>query len=71
MSKCEYRRVKKTSSRKHLNQLRVDHNSSHVYSLHGEDVIAITKSQIDRRVKAYEAKKGMTIEMIKTQLAHK
>ena len=31
--------------------------------LHGEDGIAITKSQLDRIVKAYEAKKGMTIKM--------
>ena len=26
--------------------------------LHGEDVIAITRSQLDRSVKAYEAKKA-------------
>ena len=38
--------------------------------LYGEDVIAITKSQLDRLVKAYEAKKGMIIKMTKTQLAH-
>ena len=38
--------------------------------LHGEDVIALTKSQIDRLVEAYEEKRGMTIEMSKTQLAH-
>ena len=31
--------------------------------LHGEDVIALTKSQLDRLVKAYEEKKGMTIRM--------
>ena len=37
--------------------------------LHGEDVIALTKSQLDRLVEAYEEKKGMTIEMSKTQLA--
>ena len=30
--------------------------------LHGEDVIAITKSQLDRLVSAYEAKKGMIIK---------
>ena len=28
-----------------------------------EDVIALTKSQVDRQVKAYEEKKGMTIRM--------
>ena len=38
--------------------------------VHGEDVIAIIKSQLDRLVKAYEAKKGMAIKMSKTQLAY-
>ena len=38
--------------------------------LHGEDVIALTKQQLDRLVKAYEEKKGMTIGISKTQLAH-
>ena len=38
--------------------------------LHGEDVIALTKSQLDRLVEAYEEKKGMTIRMSKTQLSH-
>ena len=38
--------------------------------LYGEDVIALTKSQVDRLVKAYEEKKGITIKMLKTQLAH-
>ena len=37
--------------------------------LHGEDVIALTNSQVDRLVEAYEEKKGMTIIMSKTQLA--
>ena len=31
--------------------------------LHREDVIALTNSQLDRLVKAYEEKKGMTIRM--------
>ena len=31
--------------------------------LHGEDVNAKIKSQLDRLVKAYEAKKSMTIKM--------
>ena len=34
-----------------------------------EDVIAITKSQLDRLVKTYEAKKGSTIKMSRRQLA--
>ena len=38
--------------------------------LFGEDVVALTKSQVDRLVEAYEEKKGMTIRMLKTQLAH-
>ena len=38
--------------------------------LHGEDVIALTNSQLDTLVEAYEQKKGMTIKMSKTQLAH-
>ena len=37
--------------------------------LYGEDVNALTKSQVDRLVKAYEEKKGITIRMSKTQLA--
>ena len=31
--------------------------------LHGEDIIALAKSQLDRLVEAYEEKKGMTIIM--------
>ena len=38
--------------------------------LHGEDVIAITNSQLDRLVKAYEENKGLTIKMSKTQFAN-
>ena len=38
--------------------------------LHGEDVIALTNSQLDRLVKANEERKGMTISMSKTKLAH-
>ena len=38
--------------------------------LYGEDVIALTNSQVDRLVEAYEEKKGMTIKMSQTQLAH-
>ena len=38
--------------------------------LHREDVIAITKSKLDRLGKAYDAKKGMTLKMSKTQLAY-
>ena len=37
--------------------------------LYGEDVSALTKSQVDWLVEAYEEKKGMTIRIWKTQLA--
>ena len=33
--------------------------------LHGEDVIALTNLQLDRLVKAYEEKKGLTIRISK------
>ena len=32
----------------------------------GEDVVALTKSQVDRLVEAYAERKGMTIRMSKT-----
>ena len=38
--------------------------------LYGEDVIALTISQVDRLEEPYEEKKGLTIRMSKTQLAH-
>ena len=38
--------------------------------MYGQDVIALTKSQVERLVEAYEEKKGLTIRMSKTQLAH-
>ena len=41
-----------------------------VTDLRGEDVIAITKSQLDRLVKANDAKKVMTIKMSKTMGLH-
>ena len=51
-------------------------NSKHITihfkcsDLYDEDVIALTKSQVDRLVESYEEKRGMTIKMSKTQLAH-
>ena len=36
----------------------------------GEDVIAVTKSQLGRLMKAYEAKKGKTIKMSRRQMAY-
>ena len=38
--------------------------------LYGEDVIALTEPHVGRLVEAYEEKKGLTIRMSKTQLAH-
>ena len=37
--------------------------------LHGEDVIVLTKSQLDRLVEAYEENKGMTIRMSKNVIS--
>ena len=37
--------------------------------LYGEDVIALTKSQVDRLVKAYEEKRGMTIRNVKNAIS--
>ena len=39
--------------------------------LNSEVVITITKSQLRRLMKAYEAKKGTTIKMSRTQMAMK
>ena len=38
--------------------------------LNGEDVIALTKSQVNKMAKAYESGKGLTIKMSKSQLTH-
>ena len=38
--------------------------------LHGENDIALNNSQLGRLVKAYKEKKGMTIRMSNTHLAH-
>ena len=57
----------KKSTRKHLNLIA----SLKFSDLHGEDVIPLSNSQLDRLVKAYEEKKGITIRMLNTKLAHK
>ena len=59
-SNCESITIRLTST---------DLNGEDVYRS-ARDVTAITKSQLDRLVKAYEAKKGMTIKMARTQLAY-
>ena len=38
--------------------------------LYGEDVVALSKSQIDRLEEAYEEKKCFTIRMSQTQFTH-
>ena len=38
--------------------------------LYGEDVLALTNSQVNKMRKAYEGRKGVTIKMSKTQLSH-
>ena len=37
--------------------------------LHGEDVIVLTNSQLDRLAEAYEENKGMTIRMSKNAIS--
>ena len=37
--------------------------------LYREDIVALTKSQVDRLVDAYEEQKGLTIRMSKTQIS--
>ena len=64
--KCEYQEVKKTRSRKHLNL--IASLSQFVSSF--QICTALTQSQVDRLVEANEEKKGVTIRMSKTQLAH-
>ena len=71
MLKCEYRRVKKNKLKKafesNCESIEIRLTSS---DLNGKDVIAITKSQLGRLMKAYEAKKGMTIKMSRRQMAY-
>ena len=38
--------------------------------LNGEDVIALTKSQVNKLAKAYQSSKGITIKLSPTQLKH-
>ena len=38
--------------------------------MYDDDVVALTKSQVERLVEAYEEMKGMAIRMSKTPLAH-
>ena len=64
------RRTKRQAHESIWIKLRVNHNFLKFIDLHGEDVIAITKSQIDRLMKVYEAKKGTIIKLSRTQLAY-
>ena len=66
ISECQKENIKKAfeSNSKYIT---IRFKSSDLY---GEDVAALTKSQVDRLVEAYEEKKGMTKRMSKTQLAH-
>ena len=38
--------------------------------LNGQDVLALTSTQVNRIAKAYKSGKGITIKMSKTQLKH-
>ena len=55
---CEYQRVKRQAQESVSRSARWRH------------VIAITKSQLNRLMKAYETKKGMTMKISKTQLTY-
>ena len=68
MLKCEYQRVKKEKIKKAFesNCESITIRLTFTY-LHGKNVIAVTNSQLDRLVEAYEEKKGMTIRMSETQ----
>ena len=62
--KMRYQKLKKPRLRKHLNLIASLITIRFKFlELHGEDVIALTKSQVDRLVKAYEEKKGIAIRM--------
>ena len=66
--KCEYQTVKiKQAFESYSKYITIGFKCSDLY---GEDVVALTNSQLDRLAKAYEEKKGITITMSKTQLAH-
>ena len=73
-----YTNIKMRISEGQKNQIKKAFESNSKYitirfkcsDLYGEDVIALTKSQVDRLVEAYEKKKGLTIRMSKPQLAH-
>ena len=45
--------------------IRLDHED-----LNGDDILALTKSQLNKLTKAYESGKGATIKMSSTQLKH-
>ena len=63
MLKCEYQKFKKDKLKKAFESNCKSITIRLTFSdLHGEDVIAITNSQLDRLVEAYEEKKGMTIK---------
>ena len=63
---CEYQNVKKKKIKKAFESNSKYNTIRFKFSdLHSEEVFALTKSQVDRLVKAYEEKKGMTIRMLR------
>ena len=69
MIKCEYRAAKKDKLKEAFQSSCESITICLTFTdLHGDDVIAITKSQVDRLVKTYEARKGMTIKMSRPPL---
>ena len=70
MLKCEYRRVKNKLKKALESNCESIEIRMTFTDLNGEDVIAITKSQLGRLMKVYEAKQGMTIKMSRRQMAY-
>ena len=69
--KCEYQKVKKNKVKKAFEANCESVTIRFKFSdLHGEDVIALSNSQLYSLVEAYEEKKGKTLRISKTQLAH-
>ena len=67
--KCEYQRVKKDKLKKAFESNCKSITIRHTFlDLHGEDVIALTNSQLNRLAEAYEEQKGMTIKMTKNTI---
>ena len=70
MLKCDIRGQKEKIKKEFESNSKYITNRFKFPDLYGEDVVALTKSQVDRLVEAYEEKKGLTIRMSKAHLTH-